>query len=180
MLKLKTSQHSAFTKQISSKNSENSEKTRPIWYFHPIFRLPTLDPLSNHKTVAIRPKIKSRTSDLEKWHVSGKAHGMSPSGQKLNFELQIWKNDMFLARHTECRHSAKNLISNFRFQTIRFTKTRGFDENEGSSSDWMKFGQKSASFDSTFAPKFAFSPFLCQAYFGVSQEITRHSNHVPF
>ena len=60
---------------------------------------------------------------------------MSPSGQKLNFELQIWKNDMFLARHTECRHSAKNLISNFRFQTIRFTKTRGFDENEESSVD---------------------------------------------
>jgi hypothetical protein len=39
----------------------------------------------------------------------------SPFGQKFNLELQIWKNDMFLARHTECRHPAKNLISNFKF-----------------------------------------------------------------
>ena len=52
-----------------------------------VFLRTALDPLPNHKTV----------------------------GQKLNLELQIWKNDMFLARHTECRHPAKNLISNFKF-----------------------------------------------------------------
>ena len=33
----------------------------------------------------------------------------SPFGQKLNLELQIWKNDMFLARHTECRHPANQV-----------------------------------------------------------------------
>jgi hypothetical protein len=52
-------------------------------------------------------KIQFRTWKVEKWHVSDKAHGISPFDLKFNFELEKWKNDMFLIRHMEYRHLAK-------------------------------------------------------------------------
>ena len=66
------------------------------------------------RNIAILPEFWIRTSKVEKWHVSDKAHGITPFDQNFNFEFQNWKNTMFLTKQTWCRYLARILNSNLK------------------------------------------------------------------
>ena len=56
--------------------------------------------------------------------VSDQPHGKSPNCQFLDFEVQVWKNQMFLTNPMENRQTAKFLTSRFEFgKTTCFWQT---------------------------------------------------------